>query len=130
MKLKKTDAEWQAELTPEQYHICRNQGTEAPFSGIYHDCIDPGTYHCLCCDAPLFLSHDKFNAGCGWPSFTQPTSPEAVQAKVDLRHGLHRIEITCTNCDAHLGHVFHDGPDPTGLRFCINSAALVLNKKI
>jgi peptide-methionine (R)-S-oxide reductase len=111
-------------LTPEQYHICRLKGTEMPFSGEYNDNKDPGTYFCVCCGAKLFRSDDKFDSGTGWPSYTRPYDADAVKETEDHSHGMQRIEISCRKCNAHLGHLFPDGPGPGGLRYCINSAAL------
>jgi len=128
-KLQKPDAEWRNELTPEQYHVCRQCGTEAPFTGQYWDCHDEGIYRCVCCGNPLFDSETKFDSGSGWPSFWQPHQPDSVAAQRDDGSGLVRIEARCARCDAHLGHVFEDGPEPTGLRFCINSASLALDRK-
>jgi peptide-methionine (R)-S-oxide reductase len=125
-KLKKSDAEWQKELTPEQYYVTRKAGTEAPFSGKYYQTKDPGTYTCVCCGQPLFSSETKFDAHCGWPSFYQPLEESAVEEHSDLSHGMRRVEVRCSKCDAHLGHVFPDGPRPTGLRYCMNSASLEL----
>jgi peptide-methionine (R)-S-oxide reductase len=125
-KIAKTDEEWRQELTPEQYLIARQAGTERPFTGKYHDSKDPGTFHCVCCDTPLFKSDEKFDSGTGWPSFWQPVTEEAVETKVDRAHGMVRNEVVCARCDAHLGHVFPDGPPPTGLRYCMNSASLDL----
>ena len=123
-----TDAEWRARLTPEQYRIAREQGTERAFSGIYWDNHDAGTFRCVCCDAELFSSDTKFESGSGWPSFTAPVAKEAVAELTDRSHGMLRTEVRCHACDAHLGHVFPDGPGPSGQRYCINSASLKLEK--
>lgn len=120
---------WRDKLTPEQFHVCREKGTEPPFTGKYTDCTDSGIYHCVCCDQPLFTSDGKFHSGCGWPSFWEPVSPTSLTQHEDLSHGMRRIEVTCSNCGAHLGHVFPDGPQPTGLRYCINSVAIDLHKQ-
>ena len=122
--VRKTDAEWQAQLTPEQYYVTRQAGTERPFSGPFYRHTERGRYRCVCCGALLFASSSKFDAGCGWPSFYEPVSEEAIRYLNDYSHGMQRTEIRCGNCDAHLGHVFPDGPQPTGERFCVNSASL------
>jgi peptide-methionine (R)-S-oxide reductase len=125
----KTEEEWKNQLTPEQYEICRRKGTELPFSAEYVNSKDKGIYRCVCCDNELFSSEDKFNSGTGWPSFTQSIKDENVERQSDVSHGMHRTEVTCGKCGAHLGHVFNDGPNPTGNRYCINSVALKLEKK-
>lgn len=127
-KIVKTEAEWRAQLSPEQYRVARQKGTERPFSGEYEKTWAPGVYRCVACGEELFTSDSKFDAGCGWPSFSKPVSAEAIQSHRDVSHGMIRTEVTCAACDSHLGHVFTDGPQPTGLRYCINSVSLNLEK--
>jgi len=123
-KVVKTDEEWRRILTPEQFQVTRKKGTERPFSGKYNDFKEKGTYVCVCCDNPLFSSEAKFDSGTGWPSFFEPVSENAVRTEPDYKLFMKRIEVLCNRCDAHLGHVFEDGPEPTGLRYCMNSVSL------
>lgn|SRR5487761_1497387 len=128
-KIVKTDAEWRQHLTPEQYYVTRQKGTEPAFSGALYKNHADGNYRCVGCDAELFGSDTKFESGSGWPSFWSPVTPDAVEEHEDLSHGMRRIEVTCRRCGAHLGHIFPDGPKPTGARYCINSAALKFDKQ-
>ena len=124
--VEKTEAEWRQALSPEEFRITRLKGTERPFTGQYWDTWADGSYHCRCCSAELFHSEHKFDAGCGWPSFYTAAEPDNIETVEDFSHGMHRTEVVCHQCGAHLGHVFEDGPNPTGLRYCINSASIKL----
>jgi peptide-methionine (R)-S-oxide reductase len=128
-KITKSDAEWKSQLTPEQYQVAREKGTERAFTGKYHDCQEPGVYRCVCCGAELFNAATKYDSGSGWPSFYRPLKPENLAEQEDGSLFMRRTEVMCAQCGAHLGHVFPDGPEPTGLRYCINSASLKLEKK-
>lgn len=123
MKISKTQQEWKKQLTPEAFNVCREHGTEAPFSGEFYDNKEDGVYKCVCCGTPLFESESKFDSGTGWPSYYEGVEDAITEIK-DMTYGMVRVEVTCSKCDAHLGHVFEDGPEPTGLRYCINSVCL------
>jgi len=128
MSKKRSEAEWQKVLSPNAFYVCRQKGTEPAFTGEYWNAKDKGVYHCSCCGEALFESSTKYDSGSGWPSFYQPIKPEQIAEHRDISHGMIRVEVTCSHCDAHLGHVFPDGPEPTGLRYCINSASLKLQR--
>ncbi len=128
-RVEKSDAEWREQLTPDEYEVCRKAGTEQAFTGVYHDCKDPGVYRCKCCQLELFRSDTKYDSGTGWPSFYEPILAERVITRADNSHGVPRTEVLCAGCDAHLGHVFPDGPAPGGERYCMNSLALDLERR-
>ena len=127
-KVTKTEEEWRNQLTPEQYYVTRQKGTERAFTGMYWDCHDEGVYRCVCCNAELFRSDQKFDSHCGWPSFFDTIDPKKINQIEDFSFRMRRIEVTCAKCDAHLGHIFDDGPAPTGLRYCINSLSIDLDR--
>jgi len=128
--MKKTDEEWRAQLTPTEFEVCRKKGTEQAFSGAYWNAFDAGMYHCKCCGEALFQSSSKFESACGWPSFSAPDRDNVIDEHVDSSFGMARTEVTCANCGSHLGHVFDDGPQPSGLRYCINSVSIDLEKDV
>ncbi|MCG3114394.1 MAG: peptide-methionine (R)-S-oxide reductase MsrB [Candidatus Manganitrophus sp. SA1] len=128
-KITKSEEEWKKELTPEQYEVTRKKGTERAFTGEYYNSKEPGVYRCVACGNPLFSSKTKYESGSGWPSFWEPISAEGIRTEEDFSHGMRRVEVLCASCESHLGHLFPDGPRPTGMRFCINSAALKLEKE-
>ena len=128
-RVEKSDEQWRRELAPEQYAVLRQKGTERPFTGEYDHVFEPGTYHCAGCGTELFRSDAKFDSGCGWPAFSAPVGEDAGEEETDVSHGMSRTEVLCATCGGHLGHVFPDGPGPTGLRYCINSVALRLEEK-
>ena len=129
-RIEKSEEEWQAQLTPEQFRVTRQKGTEARFTGAHCGIFEPGLYSCICCDTELFDSGEKFDSGTGWPSFTQPIKENAIKYEKDNSYGMIRVEVMCNTCDAHLGHVFPDGPAPSGLRYCINSASMTKKESV